>query len=381
VGARVWSFEVMVSLVRNSWARPNALAKGALIAALCAVAVAGCSTFQKKPKTRLAYEERPVELLYSTGADRMDKHLWAQAVDYFQEVERQHPYSEWSRRAILMQAFAHYEANDYTEAIGDADRFISLYPGNQAAAYAHYLKAICYFEQIVDVGRDQAATGQALDNLREVTARYPHSEYAQDARLKIDMVNDQLAGKEMTIGRWYLRQNDLLAAIGRFKTVVDKYQTTSHTPEALYRLVEAYLTLGLLQEAKENGAVLGYNYPGDAWYSDAYKLLTSKGLKPAVIPAVSTKRSVFHPPLTKDKSSTIQPPGGLQTTAAAMSTAQTQKAKASKAQPAAEAEPAADAPPPKKKRRSIFHIPFTGRHSADDVTAPDTVPVPETPKN
>ena len=377
MGARVWSFEVMVSLVRNSWARP------ALTAALCALAVAGCSGANKKPKTRLAYEERPVELLYSTGADRMDKHLWAQAVDYFQEVERQHPYSEWSRRAILMQAFAHYQANAYSEAIGDADRFISLYPGNQAAAYAHYLKAVCYFEQIVDVGRDQAATGQALDNLREVTSRYPRTEYAQDARLKIDMVNDQLAGKEMTIGRWYLRQNDLLAAIGRFKTVVERYQTTSHTPEALYRLTEAYLTLGLLDEAKENAAVLGFNYPGDAWYGDAYKLLTSKGLKPAVIPAVSTKRSVFHPPMTKDKSRTVAPPGGLQTTAAAMSTAQTTKQQAAKPAPAAD-ETADDTPAPKKKKkRSIFHIPFTKDRSgsADEATAPDVVPTPETPKN
>src|SRR5580704_17756275 len=292
----------MVSLVRNSWARP------ALVAVFCALAVAGCSANKKTPKTKLAYEERPVELLYSTGADRMDKHLWNQAVDYFQEVERQHPYSEWSRRSILMQAFAHYQANSYDEAIADADRFISLYPGNQAAAYAHYLKAICYFEQIVDVGRDQAATGQALENLREVTSRYPHTEYALDSRLKIDMVNDQLAGKEMTIGRWYLRQNDTLAAIGRFKNVVDRYQTTSHTPEALYRLVEAYLTLGLLDEAKKNGAVLGYNYPGDRWYSDAYDLLTSKGLRPAVIPAVVSKRSVFHAAYTKDKVHTVAPP-------------------------------------------------------------------------
>ncbi|MBS0333709.1 MAG: outer membrane protein assembly factor BamD, partial [Proteobacteria bacterium] len=263
---------------------------------MCGVAVAGCGGLRKPaPKPKLAYEERPVELLYSTGADRMDHHLWNQAVEYFQEVERQHPYSEWSRRAILMQAFAHYQANNYDEAIADADRFVSLYPGNAAAAYAHYLKAICYFEQIVDVGRDQAATGQALDNLREVVSRYPHSEYALDARLKIDMVNDQLAGKEMAIGRWYLRQNDTLAAINRFKTVVDRYQTTSDAPEALYRLVEANLQLGLLSEAKKDGAVLGYNYPGDQWYIDAYNLLTSKGLKPAVIPAVSTKRSVFHP--------------------------------------------------------------------------------------
>ena len=213
-----------MSLVRNSWARP------ALTAALCALAVAGCSGANKKPKTRLAYEERPVELLYSTGADRMDKHLWAQAVDYFQEVERQHPYSEWARRSILMQAFAHYESNNYEEAVADANRFIQLYPGNPSAPYAYYLKAVCYFEQITDVGRDQGATGQALNALEEVVQRFPNTEYATDSRLKVDMVKDQLAGKEMTVGRYYLRQGDTLAAIGRFRSVVDRYQTTSHTP-------------------------------------------------------------------------------------------------------------------------------------------------------
>jgi outer membrane protein assembly factor BamD len=243
-----------------------------LVAAACALALSACAS-NKKTKPRLAYEERPVELLYATGADRLDRHLWSQAVDYFQEVERQHPYSEWSRRSILMQAFAHYQANNYAEAVADADRFISLYPGNPTAAYAHYLKAICYFEQIVDVGRDQAATAQALDNLREVTQRYPRTEYAADARLKIDMVNDQLAGKEMTIGRYYLRQGDTLAAIGRFRTVVDRYQTTSHTPEALYRLVESYLALGIPEEAQKSAAVLGANYPGNEWYEKAYKLM------------------------------------------------------------------------------------------------------------
>lgn len=362
-----------MSLVRNSWARP------ALVAVFCALAVAGCSDAKKAPKTKLAYEERPVELLYSTGADRMDKHLWGQAVEYFQEVERQHPYSEWSRRSILMQAFAHYQANSYDEAIADSDRFISLYPGNQAAAYAHYLKAICYFEQIVDVGRDQAATGQALDNLREVTSRYPHTEYALDARLKIDMVNDQLAGKEMSIGRWYLRQNDTLAAIGRFKSVVDRYQTTSHTPEALYRLVEAYLTLGLLDEAKKNGAVLGYNYPGDRWYSDAYELLTSKGLRPAVIPAVVSKRSVFHAAYTKDKVHTVAPPtpGGLDTTAAALANHTTSDAASALAKPDTNEDSA-----PRKKRGfhlPSFHIPFTGGDRSDP-TAPDVLPTPVTPK-
>ena len=349
--------------VRKSWVRP------ALVAGLCALAVSGCSALKKAPKTKLAYEERPVELLYSTGADRMDRHLWGQAVDYFQEVERQHPYSEWSRRSILMQAFAHYENNNYDEAIGDADRFISLYPGNQAAAYAHYLKAICYFEQIVDVGRDQAATGQALDNLREITSRYPHSEYALDARLKIDMVNDQLAGKEMTIGRWYLRQNDTLAAIGRFKTVIERYQTTSHAPEALYRLVEAYLTLGLLDEAKRNGAVLGYNYPGDQWYADAYQLLTSKGLRPQSVPAVGSRRSIFHAVFIKDKTRTVAPPAaGLDTPASALS-AHTNAA--APAKPAVDDEPTM-AP---KKKRSFFHIPFLHRGEADP-TGPDSDPTP-----
>ena len=300
-GCRWLVFEVK-SLLRTSWVRP------AFVALAVALTLAGCAGKAKKPK--LAYEERPVELLFSTGADRMDRGLWNQSIDYFQEVERQHPYSEWSRRAILMTAYAHYQSNNYVEAIGDADRFISLYPGNPAATYAHYLKAICYFEQIVDVGRDQAATGQALDNLREVVQRYPRTEYAADARLKIDMVNDQLAGKEMTIGRYYLNQGDTLAALGRFRTVVDRYQTTSHTPEALYRLVESYLTMGLAGEAIRNGAILGYNYPGDPWYRDAYDLLTDKGLRPATEPGTKSghRGLLSRLPFRKDKVSTIKPP-------------------------------------------------------------------------
>ena len=249
-----------------------------------------------------------MELLYSAGAQRLDRRQWSQAVQYFQEVERQHPYSEWARRSILMQAFAHYEGNDYDEAVGDANRFIQLYPGNPSAAYAYYLRSVCYFEQIADVGRDQAATGQALSALQEVVQRYPNTEYAADARLKIDMVNDQLAGKEMTVGRYYLRQGDSLAAIGRFRNVIDRYQTTSHAPEALYRLVEAYLTIGLVEEAKRNGAVLGYNYPGDRWYADAYKLLTAKGFRPAVEPKRDGKRGGVRIPFIQRKSTTIAPP-------------------------------------------------------------------------
>lgn len=255
-----------------------------LVVTAAAVAALSLGACAGKKKTRIVYEERPVELLYATGAQRLDGRHWGDAAQYFDEVERQHPYSEWARRSILMQAFAHYQSNDYADAVADADRFIALYPGNPSAPYAYYLKAVCYFEQITDVGRDQAATEQARGALNDVIRRYPATSYATDAKLKLDMVQDQLAGKEMTVGRWYLRNGQPLASIGRFKNVIDRYQTTSHTPEALFRLVEADLTLGLVDEATRNGAVLGANYPGDRWYSAAYTLLTNKGLKPQVEP-------------------------------------------------------------------------------------------------
>lgn len=262
--------------------RSGLTAAALLIAA--AVAVSGCAG--NRERTRLVYEERPVELLYSTGYERLQLRRWSDAIDYFQEVERQHPYSEWSRRAILMQVYAHYQDNNYAEAIAASDRFIQLYPGSPSAAYAFYMKAICYFEQIVDVGRDQAATEQALVALRDVMNRYPGTPYASDAMVKIDMVNDQLAGKEMAVGRWYQSQNQPLAAINRYRTVIDNpaFQRTSHTPEALYRLVEVYLSLGLREEAVRNGAVLGHNFPGSRWYQDAYVLLTNEGARPAVEP-------------------------------------------------------------------------------------------------
>ena len=252
----------------------------ALVAALSISACAG------QKRARLVYEERPVELLYNTGYQRLEQHRWADAVDYFQEVERQHPYSEWSRRAILMQVYAYYQNNNYPEAIAAADRFIQLFPGNPSAAYAFYMKAVCNFEQITDVGRDQGYASAALAGLRDVARRYPGSAYATDAMVKIDMVNDQLAGKEMAIGRYYQRGNQPLAAINRYKAVVANpdFQRTSHTPEALYRLVEVYLSLGLKEEATRNGAVLGFNYPGSRWYAEAYALLTEQGQQPEVAP-------------------------------------------------------------------------------------------------
>ncbi|ADL01969.1 outer membrane assembly lipoprotein YfiO [Brevundimonas subvibrioides ATCC 15264] len=264
----------------------SALRRGGLIlmAAAVTLTLPACGGGAGRP--RLAYEERPVELLYNTGYTRLQSNRWSDAVDYFQEVERQHPYSEWSRRAILMQVYAHYQNGSYEESIAAADRFISLFPGSPSAAYAFYMRATCHFEQIVDVGRDQNQAQQALDGLRDVARRYPGSSYATDATVKIDMVNDQLAGKEMSIGRYYQRANLPLAAIGRYKAVIDNeaYQRTSHTPEALYRLVEVYLSLGLKDEAERNGSVLGFNYPGSPWYSQAYALLTEQGEQPGTAP-------------------------------------------------------------------------------------------------
>ncbi|WP_417482265.1 outer membrane protein assembly factor BamD [Maricaulis sp.] len=230
------------------------------------------------PDTSVAYVERPAESIYADAFATMERGQYQLAAAQFDEVERQHPYSEWARRSMLMAAFANYQANKYDEAVSDAQRFISLHPGNRSAPYAYYLIAISYFEQIVDVGRDQQITQQALDALQQVVRRYPESRYATDARLKIDMTRDHLAGKEMDIGRWYLRRNYHLAAINRFQNVIRDYGTTSHVPEALHRLVEAYVSLGLDSEATQVASVLGYNFPGSDWYQSSYDLLTREGI-------------------------------------------------------------------------------------------------------
>jgi len=241
---------------------------------VAAVALAACASNE----TEIAYVERPVETLYINAFDALQGEKYDEAAARFDEVERQHPYSEWARRSMLMAAFANYQANRYDEAIADAERFIALHPGNQSAPYAYYLIAQSHFERILDVGRDQGHTQRALEALRQIVRRYPDSDYARDARLKIDMTMDQLAGKEMAVGRFYLRSGQTLAAINRFRTVVEDYQTTSHAPEALHRLVEAYVSLGINEEARQVAAVLGYNYPGSRWYSDSYQLLTARGI-------------------------------------------------------------------------------------------------------
>ncbi len=251
----------------------------ALVILAASLSLTGCQNKDKR-KQELAYVERPVEQLYNQAAGELDKRQYDKAILLFNEVERQHPYSEWARKAMVMTAYANYQSRDYDEAISAARSYISLHPGGTEAAYAYYLVALSQFDQIVDVGRDQETTELAKAALVDVMRRFPDSEYSRDAKIKLDMVNDQLAGKEMEIGRWYLRSNQTLAAINRFRTVIDDYDTTSHSPEALHRLVEAYLTLGLHAQALEAGATLGYNYPDSDWYKMSYSLLTDEGMDP-----------------------------------------------------------------------------------------------------
>ena len=227
-----------------------------------------------------AYVARDVETLYYSAKQKLDQGNTPLAAALFDEVERQHPYSPWARRAQLMSAFSYYTGRDYNKAISSAQRFLSIHPGNKDAPYAYYLIALSYYEQISDVTRDQRITEQARTALTEVSRRFPNSEYAADARLKLDLVNDHLAGKEMEIGRHYQRSGRWLAAQIRFQNVVEKFQTTSHAPEALYRLTESSLALGVPEEAKKYAAVLGANYPGNEWYEKAYALIRKEA--PAV---------------------------------------------------------------------------------------------------
>ncbi len=250
---------------------------GALTVMGLAIILTGCAGIGAK---EVKYIERPVEEIYNTAMAELQKGRYFQAAEQFDEVERQHPYSVWARRSMLMAAYSNYQINEYDKAILAAQRFISLHPGNRDVVYAYYLVAVSYYEQISDVGRDQKITAEALRSLSEVERRFPTSDYARDARLKIDLTNDHLAGKEMEIGRYYLKQNEYLAAINRFRMVVEYFQTTTHAPEALHRLTECYVALGIIDEAQSAAAVLGHNYPGSDWYQDSYSLLTGKDARP-----------------------------------------------------------------------------------------------------
>ena len=249
------------------------LTRIAAVTLACAllIPVGGCA--RNRAGSDTGYVARDVNTLYALAKKRLDEGDYEQAAKLFDEVERQHPYSVWARRAQLMSAFSYYVARKYPDAISSAQRFLTIHPGNKDAPYAHYLVGMSYYQQIVDVSRDQATTQQAYNAFGELVRRYPDSRYAADARLKMDLLNDHLAGKEMEIGRFYERSGKWLAANLRFRKVVEDYQTTSHAPEALERMVETYLALGIPQEAEKAAAVLGANYPGSKWYKRAYELI------------------------------------------------------------------------------------------------------------
>ena len=266
----------------------------------------GCSDNIEEQEAELAEVERvePVETLYNQAMDALEKENWKEAKKQFEEVERQHPYSVWAKKSQMLGAFANYKNQDYAEAVAILERFAQLYPGDEQIPYAYYLIALSYYEQISDVGRDQSMTKDALLALNEVMRRFPKSSYARDAALKKDLTIDHLAGKEMEIGRYYLSRKEYLAALKRFRKVVEDYQGTTHTPEALHRMVELYLQLGITDEARNYAAVLGHNYPGSEWYKDSYKLLAPAGIsvpenplitEPSTLPAVIPEIEMEEP--------------------------------------------------------------------------------------
>lgn len=259
--------------------------------------------------------DEPVDALYNRAMNLLDKGDRREAAKAFSEVERQHPYSLWATRAQLMEAYAHYLEMDYDDSLKVLSDFIELHPGHPAISYAYYLRALCHYERIADVRRDQGFARDALKAMQDIISRFPDSVYARDSVLKIALINDHLAGAEMEIGRWYLKQKLFIAAVGRFRAVVDQYQTTSHVPEALERLVEANVSLGLKEEAKRIAAVLGHNFPGSAWYEDAYRLLERRGIladgdaqAAEPVPAKPEPRNVSSPSEKHSEGVGIEPP-------------------------------------------------------------------------
>lgn len=239
----------------------------------------GCSLLNKDDDY---VPENPADSLYNQGLYLLNtKQDYKGAAKKFDEVDRENPYSEWARKALLMSAYAYYQAEMYDDCVNSAKRYVTLHPGSPDAAYAQYLIGSSYYDQILDVSRDQARAEKAIDALREVSRKYPNSEYAISAQKKIGMARDQIAGKEMDVGRFYLNKRDFIGAINRFKVVVTQYQTTRHVEEALERLTEAYMALGIVSEAQTAAAVLGHNFPDSKWYQDAYQLVKSNGLEPS----------------------------------------------------------------------------------------------------
>jgi outer membrane protein assembly factor BamD len=251
----------------------------ALSMLLLASSLGACSSLFGKDETP---PDEPPDRLYNEGLFVLNNKKDAKkAVEKFEEVDRQHPYSEWARKSLIMSAYAYYQAGSYEESVTAAKRYIALHPGSADAAYAQYLIGASYFDEIPDITRDQARTEKALASLEEVIRKYPTSEYAVSAKQKMEVARDQLAGKEMQVGRYYLEKKDYTGAINRFKVVVTRYQTTRHVEEALERLTEAYMSLGIVGEAQTAAAVLGHNFPDSEWYKHAYALVKGGGLEPS----------------------------------------------------------------------------------------------------
>ena len=263
-----------------SWPFPRANLLRARHLVLVVLAAAGLLAGCASKDADAPVPDRPAEELYNEAQNFMDQGNYRDAAKSFEEVERQHPYSQWATRGQIMAAYAYYQSNQYDESVAAAERFIELHPGHKDVPYAYYLAGMNYYEQISDVGRDQEMTTKAQDSFSELIRRYPDSDYSRDAKLKIDLIRDHLAGKEMEIGRYYQRRQTWLAAINRFQTVIEQYQTTTHVPEALHRLTESYLALGMTDEAQASAAVLGYNFPGSEWYQRSYALLQRQDLEP-----------------------------------------------------------------------------------------------------
>lgn len=262
------------------------IAKGISVGLLIGLVQTGCSDSES------LFEELPVESLYNQGMDNLEKGSFIRSAKAFVEVERQHPYSALAPKALLMAAYAYYQGKKYEDALENYNVFIQLHPGHEHIAYAYYMVGICYYEQVPMIERDQKTTEESLRAFEEVIRRFPSTPYGKDAKLKVDLIRDHLAGKEMDVGRYYLGKQAYLAALNRFKNVVEGFQTTSHAPEALHRMVECYLALGILEQALKTAAVLGYNYPGSSWYGDTYQLISTNmpdALKDAPMPGNGPK--------------------------------------------------------------------------------------------
>ncbi|WP_052194614.1 MULTISPECIES: outer membrane protein assembly factor BamD [Aureimonas] len=270
--------QFLPTIGRSSIVRPLAV----VLLAGAVSGLAGCMSGKDNDidALALASQTEPADVLYNQGLANLEAGRLGEAAAKFEAIDRQHPYSEWARKALVMRAFTSYRNGDYDEAVSSARRYLSLYPGSEEAAYAQYIIGLSYFRQMPEVTRDQTDTARAALAMQEVVDRYPDSEYAEDARTKLRQARDQLAGKEMQVGRYYLERRNYIGAVNRFKNVVDNYSQTRHVEEALYRLVEANLAMGIRPEAQAAASVLGQNFPESEWYKDAYALLQRDGLSP-----------------------------------------------------------------------------------------------------